>query len=763
VTSVFMPVDPNYGQTKGYAFIEVASPQKVETVIKKMHRHKLKIPNINEESIQNLRASLQSSASLPRGTIKVLQYNDIDKPEEPRIYEFLTQKLVVKGVVTPKCLSVLNDIFNTFGGQETGALVASQLNALQNASNGRSLSQQELDFAFSNYKSVPTGPTGEPGLTLEGFLKLYERQCVEAPLDTWEEFIKLGYDIDLNRNSFISAEAALRSQSTWTRAHDSQLMALLEGLYTECEAASPTQLSLSHLKAVDSNSGFNLLANSPLPALRLRFVMLKEFNKELTAGLHLVNFGRTHPGSLLYTLSAHRDLIFHTTKMEFIYEVLDKTSVIGNQPTVNIDRLKLAAKKEKELRAQNNGTQGEANYNQTMFSIAYSQLKNTNPASFCQKKPSGAEPHFAIKIVFKGENVQGEGGPYRQFFTDVSKEMQGVLPLFIQCPNAQQGLGENRDKWLVSPSADSPLYLSMLEFFGRLMGLSVRTGALLTMDLPPIFWKRLVGQKVDLRDLQQVDVSAVNTIEYLRKCTKEEWEQTCSEETFTAWLSDKSKQLLKKDGENTKVTYENRLEFADLTESARLSEGSLQLKAIQAGLSDLIPAPLLSLCTWQDLEWKVCGKPHIDIGLLRRHTMCSGVASDAAHIAYFWQTLQDFNQNDRRGFLRFAWAQERLPVNDEEFERTKTRMMIKPFTSAGDPNAAFPKADTCFFNIMLPEYSNQKTLREKLLFAIYTDSHSMNADEPTEDELTTVNGRRAPLLSSNQDDNEYSSETDSDS
>jgi len=303
----------------------------------------------------------------------------------------------------------------------------------------------------------------------------------------------------------------------------------------------------------------------------------------------------------------------------------------------------------------------------------------------------------------------------------------------------------------------------MLEFFGRLMGLSVRTGALLTMDLPPIFWKRLVGQKVDLRDLQQVDVSAVNTIEYLRKCTKEEWEQTCAEETFTAWLSDKSKQLLKKDGEHTKVTYENRLDYADLTESARLSEGSLQLKAIQAGLSDLIPAPLLSLCTWQDLEWKVCGKPHIDIGLLRRHTMCSGVASDASHIAYFWQTLQDFNQNDRRGFLRFAWAQERLPVNDEEFERTKTRMMIKPFTSSGDPNAAFPKADTCFFNIMLPEYSNQKTLRERLLFAIYTDSHSMNADEPTEDELTTVNGRRAPLLSSNQDDNEYSSETDSDS
>jgi len=110
--------------------------------------------------------------------------------------------------------------------------------------------------------------------------------------------------------------------------------------------------------------------------------------------------------------------------------------------------------------------------------------------------------------------------------------------------------------------------------------------------------------------------------------------------------------------------------------------------------------------------------------------------------------------------LRFVWAQERLPVNDEEFERTKTRMMIKPFTGLSDPNTAFPKADTCFFNIMLPEYTSQRVLKERLLCAIYTDSHSMNADESPEDELTTVNSRgrgRAPPASSF----DYSSESDS--
>eukprot|EP01117_Protostelium_nocturnum_P005083 TRINITY_DN1838_c1_g1_i6.p1 TRINITY_DN1838_c1_g1~~TRINITY_DN1838_c1_g1_i6.p1 ORF type:complete len:4362 (-),score=1676.63 TRINITY_DN1838_c1_g1_i6:38-13123(-) len=746
VTSIYMPIDPNHSQTKGYAFIEVASPQKVETVIKKMHRHKLKLPNINDEAIQNLRASLQSSASLPRGTIKVFSYNDIDKAEDPRVVEFLSSKLVQNKVLTPKCKSVLIEIFNSFGGKETGALVSNQLNELQKVSTGRSLSENELDYAFKNYKSIQIG--SEMGLTLEGFLNLYERQCLETPLDTWEEFVKLGYDLDLNHNSFVKFEEALSSQYEWTTSHDIQLMSYLENLYTECEAPSPTQLSISHLKPIqDEKSNYPLLASSSLPSLRLRFVMLKEFNRELVQGLHIVNFGRSHNGSLLQILSERRSLIFHTTKMEFIYEILDKTAVTGNQPTVTIDRLKLAAKKEKELKLATSSnaktTSQEMNFNQTMFGIAYSQMKNVNSTVLCQKKPSGAEPHFAIKIVFKGENVQGEGGPYRQFFTDVSKEMQGVLPLFVLCSNAQQGLGENRDKWIVSSSADSPLHLSMFEFFGRLTGLSVRTGALLPMDLPPIFWKRLVGEKVDLKDLQDIDSSLTTTLDYLSKCTKEEWEATCPEETFAPLL-----------GTVFPSSVNNRKEFLKKVEEAKLREGTLQTKAILAGLSDLIPSPLLSLCTWQDLEWKVCGKPFVDINLLKRHTTCSGVASDAPHIAYFWQTLQEFGQVDRRGFLRFAWAQERLPVNDEEFERTKTRMMIKPFNISGDPNSAFPKADTCFFNIMLPEYSNQKTLRDRLLFAIYTDSHSMNADEPTEDELTTMNGRRAPSYLQESSDSE---------
>jgi len=100
---------------------------------------------------------------------------------------------------------------------------------------------------------------------------------------------------------------------------------------------------------------------------------------------------------------------------------------------------------------------------------------------------------------------------------------------------------------------------------------------------------------------------------------------------------------------------------------------------------------------------------------------------------FFWDVLESFNQEERRAFLRFAWAQERLPANDQEFERTRTRFLIKQFSGIGDPDQAFPKADTCFFNLMLPEYSSSEILRERLLYAIYTDADSMNGDQGGDD------------------------------
>ena len=70
-------------------------------------------------------------------------------------------------------------------------------------------------------------------------------------------------------------------------------------------------------------------------------------------------------------------------------------------------------------------------------------------------KPMGTEPFIAFEVIFKGEHVMGEGGPYRQFFADISKELREENSLNLLCPTANNlsKSGNGKDKYLINPSA----------------------------------------------------------------------------------------------------------------------------------------------------------------------------------------------------------------------------------------------------------------------------------------------------------------------
>jgi len=132
----------------------------------------------------------------------------------------------------------------------------------------------------------------------------------------------------------------------------------------------------------------------------------------------------------------------------------------------------------------------------------------------------------------------------------------------------------------------------------------------------------------------------------------------------------------------------------------------------------------------KDVEIWVCGKSKVDIDLLKRHTSYSGGLNDEApRIKYLWEVLKELSDNEKLRFVKFCWGQERLPANDEEFDRTQTRFMIKPAQYANSERA-LPKADTCFFNLELPNYPSKEVLKDKILTAINFDCDSMNAEEP---------------------------------
>ena len=67
------------------------------------------------------------------------------------------------------------------------------------------------------------------------------------------------------------------------------------------------------------------------------------------------------------------------------------------------------------------------------------------------------------------------------------------------------------------------------------------------------------------------------------------------------------------------VSFAERLEFVRQYEECLLEESSQQAQALARGLQRVVPAGLLRLFTPTEFQRMVCGRPTIDLVLLKRH------------------------------------------------------------------------------------------------------------------------------------------------
>ncbi len=94
------------------------------------------------------------------------------------------------------------------------------------------------------------------------------------------------------------------------------------------------------------------------------------------------------------------------------------------------------------------------------------------------------------------------GGGYSESIAEMCEELQnGSLPLLILTPNGRDEAGTNRDCFILNPTVAAPNaaaaeaapdVLKMFEFLGILMGIAIRTGSPLSLNLAEPVWKQLV-------------------------------------------------------------------------------------------------------------------------------------------------------------------------------------------------------------------------------------------------------------------------------
>jgi hypothetical protein len=196
-------------------------------------------------------------------------------------------------------------------------------------------------------------------------------------------------------------------------------------------------------------------------------------NAQVAAALEHINWKRVSDASTLASrLVQHRALLFASTTTAFMHRVFDATAVDCQQPVITVDRIQLAAHaarvaasaaaalraKQSRANARDDDAHAEGDNDDdiddagsevsstsatssqsqrshatptradverrvrtsartTVFGAALPSLSHIEPRRLRPRRPLGSAPHYAVRVVFANENVQGEVGPYRQFFT----------------------------------------------------------------------------------------------------------------------------------------------------------------------------------------------------------------------------------------------------------------------------------------------------------------------------------------------------------
>ena len=98
-----------------------------------------------------------------------------------------------------------------------------------------------------------------------------------------------------------------------------------------------------------------------------------------------------------------------------------------------------------------------------------------------------------------------------------------LLNLLLPCSNQLYNEQEGKDKFMLNSEKTSAADLNLYYFLGVMMGICIRTGAKMILDLPKIVWKQLVGQKINIDDISEVECRFVTMMSQVLMSSKEEY------------------------------------------------------------------------------------------------------------------------------------------------------------------------------------------------------------------------------------------------
>ncbi|RXG68740.1 E3 ubiquitin-protein ligase HERC2 [Armadillidium vulgare] len=432
---------------------------------------------------------------------------------------------------------------------------------------------------------------------------------------------------------------------------------------------------------------YDLLKEIPLPGLRNRLVLLHHFSDLLCQSISMFDLnGDLEEKNTEPSVDKLREVIVSSAKENAFKKVVQATMVRDRQhgPVIELNRIQV---KRSRSRGGLAGTDGM----KSVFGQMVSKMSLFNQEALFL-------PHRVWKVKFVGESVDDCGGGYSESVAEICDElMNGSLPLLIQTPNGRDEAGTSRDCFLLNVQANSSHHMTMYNFLGVLMGIAIRTGSPLSINLAEPVWKQLAGMPLTPADITEVDRHYIPGLMCIQQMEGDEKSFSSLDLPFTTTSSAGHEVSLS--SKHTRITYQNKHEYFDE-----------QVKAVRSGMARVIPVPLLSLFTPFELETMVCGSPDIPLALLKSVATYKGIEATSSLVQWFWEVMEEFTTAERSLFLRFVWGRNEIAKNYSRLPYSiSTTLLI----------ISFPNHILVSSLLKMPRYSCKAVLREKLKYAIH--------------------------------------------
>lgn len=321
-----------------------------------------------------------------------------------------------------------------------------------------------------------------------------------------------------------------------------------------------------------------------------------------------------------------------------------------------------------------------------------------------------------LNLRFEGEEGMGQG-VVREWFDVLSKEILNPdYALFTQ----------SADGSTFQPNSNSsvnPDHLNYFRFAGQCLGLALYHNQLINAYFTRSFYKHILGIPVSYTDVASIDPEYAKNLQWILDHDISELGLDLTFSVETDVFGSMEEMDLKPGGSKIPVTEKNKAEYVQLVTELRMTRAiQPQIDSFLAGFHAYIPHKLVRLFDEYELELLLSGIPEIDVQDWKQNTTYIDCTAESNAVKWFWETLEDFTEQEKVLMLQFVTGSSRLPYGG--FSKLTGGGGPQKFTISLVPYTQdlLPTASTCINFLRLPDYPSKVLTKEKILVALQCGS-----------------------------------------